>query len=82
MRSVREIEAGDVHAGSEKLLDHGDGARSRAQSADDLRLRPHVADADLLFSSIADKVVRHLLSLSLSVCGSVCENVCNIYIEV
>lgn len=30
VRSVREIEASDVHASSEKLLHHGDGARSRA----------------------------------------------------
>lgn len=38
--SVREVKAGDVHAGPEKLLDHRDGARSGAKSADDLGLGP------------------------------------------
>jgi hypothetical protein len=33
-----EIEASNVHASSEKLLEHGDGSRSRSQSANDLSL--------------------------------------------
>jgi len=36
--SVREIEAGDVHAGPQKLLEHGHRPRRRTESADDLRL--------------------------------------------
>ena len=36
--AMREVEAGDVHTGSEKLFDHGNSARSWSQSADDLGL--------------------------------------------
>jgi len=36
--AMGEIEASNVHASSEKLLEHGDGSRSRSQSANDLSL--------------------------------------------
>lgn len=59
MRSVRKIESGDVHTGAEELLHHGNRARSRAQSADDLRLGAHIGGDGSLFS-IGDVVVIHL----------------------
>jgi hypothetical protein len=36
--AVGEVEARDVHAGAEQLLDHGHGAGRRAERADDLGL--------------------------------------------
>lgn len=38
MRSMREVKASDVHAGAQKLLDHGHRPGCRSKSADDLRL--------------------------------------------
>lgn len=38
--AVGEIETGYVHAGAEKLLNHGNGATSGTESADDLGLGP------------------------------------------
>jgi len=38
VRAVGEVEARDVHAGSEQLLEHGDGAGGRAERADELGL--------------------------------------------
>lgn len=38
--TMGEVETGDVHAGPEKLLQHGNGAGSGTQSANDLGLGP------------------------------------------
>lgn len=38
VRSVREVEASHIHAGSQQLLQHGHRPRRRSQSAHDLRL--------------------------------------------
>lgn len=43
--AVGEIETGYVHAGAEKLFDHGNGARSGTESADDLGLGPPFGEA-------------------------------------
>lgn len=50
--SMGEIEAGDVHAGEKELFDHGNGAGSGTQSADDLGFRPVVSGGNSSSSSI------------------------------
>lgn len=58
MGSMREVESGNIHAGPEKLLDHGDGAGSRTKSANDLCFGPPV------FSG--ERLIVHLHSLVFS----------------
>lgn len=43
--AVGEVETRDVHAGAEKLLDHGNGAASGTESAYDLGLGPAFREA-------------------------------------
>lgn len=46
--AMREVEAGDVHASPEKLLDHGGRAGRGAEGADDLGLGDAAVVGELL----------------------------------
>lgn len=46
MRSMGEIESSDIHTRTQQLFGHGDRARRRSQSADDLRLGAALASID------------------------------------
>lgn len=61
MRAMREIESSNVHPGTEELLQHRNGTRSRAESADDLSLRNTTIAGQLLEDSF-NVNVRHYRS--------------------
>jgi hypothetical protein len=50
--AVREIEAGDVHAGPQKFLEHGHRSGCRTQRAHDLRLWDTTIVGELLQDSL------------------------------
>jgi hypothetical protein len=66
--AVGEVEARDVHAGAEQLLEHGHGAGGRAERADELGLgQPRVAGAAVQVRQDLRHVdVRHRAALRIS----------------
>lgn len=50
--AMGKVEASDVHAGPEKLFEHGDGARGGAQRAHDLSLGNAPIIGDLLQNAL------------------------------
>ena len=73
--AVGEVEARDVHAGAEQLLEHGHGAGGRAERADELGLgHPRVAGAAVQVRQDlrhVDVCHRAPLRISLPLCSAV-----------